>query len=187
MFLDALLHRHLVWLRPGLLPLLFFLWRVHVRMALGDVIASMPLVKQGLSFTCRGGALASLATGVRQCTCVCVCVSINRCQCCPWQAIVAAAAVRGTGATLAGATFFLLCCRPFWLRPWLLSSLFIGATSAPLTAMMARAVVLCEKRRRREQRRRRQHDGRTRRRRCRQERPAPTRRARPTASLKKGK
>ena len=108
LFLDALLHRHLVWLRPGLLPLLFFLWRVHVRMALGDVIASMPLVKQGLFFTCRGGALASLATGVRQCKCVCVCVSINRCQRCPWQAIVAAAAVRGAGATLAGATFF--CC-----------------------------------------------------------------------------
>ena len=40
--------------------------------------------------------------------CVCVCVSINRCQRCPWQAIVAAAAVRGAGATLAGATFF--CC-----------------------------------------------------------------------------
>ena len=76
LFLDALLHRHLVWLRPGLLPLLFFLWRVHVRMALGDVIASMPLVKQGLCFTCRGGALASLATGVRQCKCVCVCQSI---------------------------------------------------------------------------------------------------------------
>ena len=41
-------------------PLLFVLWRVHVRMALGDVIASMPLVKQGLFVVCRGGALASL-------------------------------------------------------------------------------------------------------------------------------
>ena len=61
LFLDALLHRHLVWLRPGLLPLLFFLWRVHVTMALGDVIASMPLVKQGPFVVCRGGALASLA------------------------------------------------------------------------------------------------------------------------------
>ena len=56
-----LLHCRLFWLRPGLLPFLFILWRVHVKMALGDVIASMPLVKQGLFVVCRGGALASLA------------------------------------------------------------------------------------------------------------------------------
>ena len=51
----------LFWLRPWLLSSVFILWRVHVEMALGDVIASMPLVKQGLFVVCRGGALASLA------------------------------------------------------------------------------------------------------------------------------
>jgi hypothetical protein len=124
LFLDALLHRHLVWLRPGLLPLLFFLWRVHVRMALGDVIASMPLVKQGLFFTCRGGALASLATGVRQCKCVCVCVNQS-------LSTLPLAGNRGSRSGAGGrrntgrGDVFLLCCRLFWLRPWLLSSVFI--------------------------------------------------------------
>ena len=44
----CMLHFRLFWLRPGLLPFLFILWRVHVTMALGDVMACLPLVKQGL-------------------------------------------------------------------------------------------------------------------------------------------
>ena len=76
-------------------------------MALGDVIASMPLVKQGLFFTCRGGVLASLATGVRQCTCVCVCVTVNQSlSTLPLASNRGSRSGAGAGATLAGATFF---------------------------------------------------------------------------------
>ena len=93
----------LFWLRPWLLSSVFILWRVHVEMALGDVIASMPLVKQGLFFTCRGCVLVSLATGVRQCmhvcVCVCVCVPINRRMRCPgtqsWQSLAQRCGGRG--------------------------------------------------------------------------------------------